>query len=105
MRFCLRAAAAIAAQAWLIMLAQAPASAHGIVCHDGAQLVAGSYISTPYCQDLLLAAVAREYGVKASAESIRANPNIKRDVCRFVGRDIRASEACGTFNPFGRRGY
>lgn len=76
-----------------------PAEAR-IVCRDGAQLVAGSYISTPYCEDELLAVVAREYGLRHSADAIRSNPNLKRHVCRFVGHDIRVSQNC----PPGARG-
>lgn len=71
-----------------------PASAHGIVCQDGYQRVQGNLIATPYCQDNNLARVAREFGVKASAERVRNNPNYKREICRLVGRDIRVQEAC-----------
>lgn len=65
-----------------------------IVCVDGFQKVGGNLIATPYCQDALLAKVAREYGMGASAARIRNNPNYKREVCRFVGNDIRVSEYC-----------
>lgn len=77
----------------------------GIQCRDGAQLVSGSYIITPYCQDKLLAQVARQYGSRASFAQIRDNPNIKRHVCRLVGRDIRVFENCITVSPNGRRGF
>ncbi len=72
----------------------AEAGPRGIHCRGGAQLVAGSYITTPFCQDELLASVARGYGMRASADRIRYNPNYKREVCRFVGHDIRVSEHC-----------
>lgn len=81
----------------------APADA-AITCRNGAQLVSGSYIMTPYCEDKLLAEVAREYGSRASFAEIRNNPNTKRHVCRLVGRDIRVFENCQTVNPNGRRG-
>lgn len=81
-----------------------PASA-AIKCRDGAQLVSGSYITTPYCQDKLLADVARQYGFNVSFAEIRNNPNAKRNVCNFVGRDIRVQENCLTANPTGRRGF
>lgn len=95
-------------RSWLIaVLALAsfstPAGA-AIVCRDGAQLVSGNYISTPYCQDKLLAQVAREYGFKVSFAEIRNNPNTKRNICVYVGRDIRVQENCLTANPVGRRG-
>ena len=70
------------------------ANAGGIRCLDGSQLVAGNYISTPYCKDELLAQVARSYGMKAPADKIRYNPNFKREVCRFVGYDIRVQDNC-----------
>lgn len=76
-----------------------------ITCRNGAQLVSGSYIITPYCQDKLLAQVARQYGSRASFAQIRDNPNIKRHVCRLVGRDIRVFENCITVNPNGRRAF
>lgn len=77
-----------------------PAAA--IECRDGFQVVQGNLLATPYCQDALLAAVAREYGFKTSAAAIRENPNHKREICRFVGRDIRVQENCITANPNGR---
>lgn len=75
-----------------------------IQCQNGAQLVAGSYLITPYCQDKLLAQVAREYGFKVSFAEIRDNPNSKRTLCVYVGRDIRVQENCRTVNIGGRRG-
>jgi hypothetical protein len=77
-----------------------PAAA--IDCKNGYQLVQGSYLATPYCQDALLAAVARDYGMGATAAEIRANPNYKRRICRFIGQDIRVQENCQTINPNGR---
>lgn len=77
-----------------VLASGAQAGSRGIKCQGGAQLVAGSYISTPFCQDELLASVARSFGMKASADRIRYNPNYKREVCRLVGHDIRVSEHC-----------
>ncbi len=94
---------AVAAAASLFLTASAHASAFD--CKDGYQLVQGNRILTPYCQDELLTAVARQYGLKVSAEEIRENPNTKRHVCRFVGRDIRVQENCTISNPNGRRGF
>lgn len=82
----------------------APAAA-GIDCRNGYQSVQGNLLATPYCQDKLLASVAREYGSRVSFAEIRDNPNAKRDVCRLVGRDIRVYENCDTVNPNGRRGF
>ena len=91
-KFALSFAAAAVTLALLIPAVEA--RSRGIKCQGGAQLVAGSYISTPFCQDELLASVARSFGVKASADRIRYNPNYKREVCRLVGHDIRVSEHC-----------
>jgi hypothetical protein len=71
----------------------APAEAH-IVCHDGFQVVNGREISTPYCNDNYLAAVARQYGVKATDEAVRNNPSLKDQICRFAGSDIRIKNYC-----------
>ncbi len=95
---------ALAPLALAAVTMSAPAEA-AIKCRNGAQLVSGSYIMTPYCEDKLLAEVARQYGSRASFAEIRNNPNIKRHVCRLVGRDIRVFENCQTVNPNGRRGF
>ena len=73
-----------------------------ITCSNGNQLVNGSWIVTPYCQDELVARVARQYGVRASASHIRNNPNYKRHVCRLIGQDIRIKQSCEEVNPHGR---
>ncbi len=100
------AAAMLAAVAMLAGMIVGPSVASAaIVCRDGAQLVSGSYLITPYCQDMLLAQVAREHGFKVSFADIRDNPNTKRNICVYVGRDIRVQENCLTANPTGRRGF
>ena len=76
--------------------------AAAIECQNGFQRVQGSYLATPYCQDALLATVARQFGMKVSAYEIRENPNYKRHVCRLVGRDIRVQETCMEVNPNSR---
>ncbi len=78
-----------------------PAQAR-IACSNGFQNVQGSWLATPYCQDELVAVVARQYGMKASAEAIRENPNFKREVCRLIGQDIRVKETCNEVNPTAR---
>ena len=83
----------LAVLAALPLAAAAPADAQ-ITCRKGMQLVNGSLISTPYCQDALLGHVARQHGMKVSDAAIRNNPNLKRSVCRLVYADIRVTEAC-----------
>ena len=87
--------------ALLLLGAGFPAEAR-IECANGFQNVQGSWLSTPYCQDALVAQVAGAYGIKASADAIRENPNYKRYVCRFIGQDIRIKESCDEVNSFGR---
>jgi hypothetical protein len=79
-----------------------PASSAGIKCLNGFQVVNGARLSTPYCQDQLVAEVARQYGMPATADRIRNNPNYKRYVCRFIGQDIRIKESCEEVNPANR---
>lgn len=81
-----------------------PAEA-AIRCSNGFQIVNGSPIATPYCQDALVAQVAQEHGLKVSAAQIRNNPNLKRNVCQYVGRDNRVHIACIDANSVGRRGF
>jgi hypothetical protein len=88
----------------LSLAAALPAEA-AIKCVAGNQLVNGSLIATPYCQDALVAQVAQEHGFKVSAAAVRNNPNLKRNVCQFVGRDIRIYIACIDANSVGRRGF
>ncbi|WP_334147001.1 hypothetical protein [Hyphomicrobium sp.] len=89
----------------LLAFAPTPADAAGIKCIDGFQIVSGSRIATPYCQDKLVAQVAREHGMKVSEAEIRNNPNYKRHICQFVGRDIRIYQACIDANSLGRRPF
>jgi hypothetical protein len=70
-----------------------------IKCSNGFQVVGGNLLSTPYCQDQLVAEVAQQYGMHASAAAIRSNPNFKRHVCRLIGQDIRIKETCEQVNP------
>jgi hypothetical protein len=81
-----------------------PAEAR-IRCVDGNQIVNGVPLATPYCQDELVAQVARERGIKVSAAAIRQNPNLKRNVCQHVGRDNRIYIACIDANSVGGRRF
>ena len=48
-----------------------PVAQAAIVCKDGFQKSGGNWISTPYCNDADLARIAREHGVKVSADEVR----------------------------------
>lgn len=74
-----------------------------IRCVGPNQIVGGEPLSTPYCEDNHLAAVAREYGVAVSGSDIRANYNRKLRVCALIGNDIRVTNACGGLRPGDRR--
>lgn len=77
----------------------AQSASASIKCSKGFQVVGGSLLSTPYCQDQLVAEVAQQYGMHTSAAAIRNNPNYKRHVCRLIGQDIRIKETCEQVNP------
>jgi hypothetical protein len=76
-----------------------------IACQNGYQNVQGSWFATPFCQDELVAEVAHQFGVKASASAIRNNPNFKREVCRLIGQDIRIKETCAEVDPYQRGNF
>jgi hypothetical protein len=73
-----------------------PAAA--IDCEGNFQVQAnGNRIATPYCEDGYLASVAREYGMRVSAQVIRYNPSEKGRVCRFIGEDNRVRDTCANY--------
>ncbi len=80
-------------------LIAAATSASAIECQEDYQIVQGQPISTPYCRDGYLAKVAREYGFKTTAATIRNNPSRKEEICRFIGNDIRVQTACSEVMP------
>ncbi len=87
----LKFAARVAALAAAAALA-GPAAA--ITCSNGTQNVQGTWMATPYCQDVYLAEVARESGFPASLEKIRNNNNYKKELCRSLFTDIRVTDTC-----------
>lgn len=84
-------------------LVAAASSASAIECKEDYQIVQGQAISTPYCRDNNLAAVARTYGFNVSDIAVRNNPLRKEEMCSYVGGDIRAQTACLEVQP-GSRG-
>ena len=65
-----------------------------IVCRGSYQSVEGRPVATPYCEAAALARVAREHGSNVAASSIRSDPGIKDEVCRFVNSDVNAQQYC-----------
>ncbi len=82
-----------------LFLLAAATEASAIECKDDYQIVQGQPISTPYCRDNNLAAVARKYGFKVSDSAIRNNPSRKAEICRYIGSDIRVQSACEEVLP------
>jgi hypothetical protein len=82
-----------------ICLIASASGAWAIQCQENYQIVNGQPISTPFCRDGYLAKVARGYGFKASAETIRNNPSRKEEICRYIGHDIRVQTACSEVSP------
>jgi hypothetical protein len=84
------------------LLAIAPSSAK-IRCVDEAQVINGQLAVTPWCEDENLAKVAQAYGARVTGAAIRDNPNLKAQICRFVGADIRVKDTCAGYIDFDRR--
>lgn len=85
-----------------IAFAASATSASAIECNEDYQIVQGRPVSTPYCRDNYLAAVARTYGYRVSDTTIRNNPSRKEEICRYIGSDIRVQTACAEVLPGSR---
>jgi hypothetical protein len=80
----------------VLFAVSAPFAEAAIVCNDEFQKVKGQEIATPYCGDAYLAKIAREHGVKVSADEVRENVAKKYELCRFLAGDNRADDVCPT---------
>jgi hypothetical protein len=91
----------VIAAACFLGVAAAAGPASAIECDGNYQIQkGGNRVATPYCQDSYLAAVAREYGMKVSAQAIRSNTGEKKRACRLVGEDNRVRGTCGPYRIF-----
>lgn len=54
-------------------------------------------ISTPYCQELQIARVARSYGWKVTDSQVRNDALKKVYICQALGGDVRLKGACGAY--------
>ena len=97
------AAAAISAIAAFAFAPMDRAQAR-IVCDGAYQIVQGSALATPYCEDNYLATVARGYGMRVTDVAVRQNPSIKAEVCRAYGHDSRITQICTNYLPSDRGG-
>lgn len=75
----------------------------GPVCHGPFQDSVYGPISTPLCQDLQIARVARSYGYRVSDDEVRYNDLTKIKLCFAIGYDTRLKESCAAHRP-GRGG-
>lgn len=64
---------------------------------------ANAWISSPYCEDKLVAIVS---GFPFNGPNgVRQNPNVKAEACRFAGSDIRINDICAGHLYEGRRRF
>ncbi len=77
-----------------------PANA-AVQCRGGYQwnTAADGWIASSYCEDNLVAAVARANGMRWSNAAVRQNPSSKAEACRFAGSDIRITDICAGHLP------
>ena len=71
------------------------------MCDGNYQIVQGSAIATPYCQEHNLARVAQGYGMRVTFAAIRGSDSVKAQVCRTIGHDNRVRETCLLFRNEG----
>ena len=90
----------IAGLGLLVVMASTMSAEAKIRCEGQFQIVKGhGSISTPYCEDNYLTNIARTYGWKVSARSVRHNPNLKARICRQIGHDNRLIGICAGHRP------
>jgi hypothetical protein len=83
------------ASAFVVALTLATQSAEARPRCDGDfQFVRGSWVSSPYCRAEQIASVAREMGIRASAETLLEHPARAEELCRILTADIRVHPAC-----------
>lgn len=93
-----RLAAGLAGAVLACLLAPQPAAAK-IQCKGIFQVSKYGLISTPYCQELEIARVARSYGWKVTDAEVRNDPLKKVYICQALGGDVRLKGACGAYAP------
>lgn len=87
----------------LAMGAAAPAEAR-IQCKGNFQVTKYGLISTPYCQEEQIAAVARSYGVNVTGKQVHNDALTKVRLCQRFGGDTRLKGSCGAYSqPLYRR--
>ncbi len=79
-----------------VLVAVSPAAAR-IKCSENFQVTKHGLISTPYCEELQIARVARSYGFAVTDAEVRNNPNTKVYLCQIIGNDSRLKGSCGAY--------
>ncbi len=79
-----------------------PASA-AIWCDGQFQIVNGYPVATPFCENHLLAQVARSYGARTSTDYLANSSSEKQQICNFVGFDSRVGTICVPYGHDGGR--
>lgn len=85
--------------AFLALMAAPEPAAAKIKCQGIFQITKHGAISTPYCQELEIARVARSYGWKVTDAQVRNDPLKKVYICQALGGDVRLKGACGAYAP------
>ncbi len=75
-----------------------PAAAK-IQCKGNFQVTKYGLIATPYCEEEQIAAVARSYGWKVTADQVHKDPLKKVYICQNLGYDIRLKGSCAGYAP------
>lgn len=89
---------AVAGTALLALAAIPDSAAAKIKCQGIFQVTKHGLISTPYCQELEIARVARSYGWKVTDAQVRNDPLKKVYICQVLGGDNRLKGACGAYS-------
>jgi hypothetical protein len=90
----LRLATACAVAACIGLCASPAEARRAPRCDGNFQYVQGGWTSTPYCRADQIARVARESGIRTTAEALLAHPANAEELCRFLDSDFRVHPAC-----------
>lgn len=84
----------VAGLAMILPLVAGSVAEAKINCRGDYQIVDGSPLATPYCEDHHLADVARQHGSRVSAAAIRDDVGAKRSACDVTSGDNRTTATC-----------
>ena len=75
----------------------AEAGRYKLKCKGPYQIINGSLLATPPCEDRYIAKIARSYGYRVTAKQI-GNGNTKALICTNLSHDTRIRPHCGAYN-------